>query len=577
MSTIIPSTPASESLVQPYQPYLLLPGSDGVVDGEEKVWSDAATVFPVYDGVTNTLCDTVDFDTATVEDFIRWHSAHQVEYFTDGSRGSSITVPADNGTERPTGGVDRSSFTARYVDFGASGNNEIFLLSQDGDRVIRLNSLTYTEIARLSIADQRALASLSEFRETVGSEMDLLPDTTATQATAVTDARQTMIDQADTFIDAIKADINAIEAEIGQTIIGSTEVEQQLTRDAFLSDASVRGDYWPYFFIEQIELYKAKFENMALFNQDRILTELNEIKDRFDRFVQYYSFPSEGTNTTGLKENINASDSGTTVSAGLSVFLRVESSLFELGLEKAYIATTGTFLTHSEIIQKAYDTDTATFLDLTTFLSNTSQGIETNTDPTVQATTGAVLSGPNMLFLVQNHRSQELEAEAEAKSEELNQSNKLLEDYGLMQNMINDTLNVFSSDGSSTDETHALLGETDVNNLNTDDHPLGYTIASMFDTSANADNAGHPVEVGKSITRPTASLGTTTSDTLTAQSRTYWDSFASTLGDMTKNISQDSEIRLDEVSTLNKSKNRAFDLGSNTLSKLTDILRNITS
>ena len=79
------------------------------------------------------------------------------------------------------------------------------------------------------------------------------------------------------------------------------------------------------------------------------------------------------------------------------------------------------------------------------------------------------------------------------------------------------------------------------------------------------------------ITRPTAYIGSTASSVLNAKSRTVWDGLATTMGDTTKIISQDSQIRMDEIAKINKAKNRQFDLGSNTLRKLTDILLNITT
>ena len=559
---IAPVTPRSESLTAPIQPYGQLPGSNGVVPGQEKIWSDAEIVFPTYDGATNRLPATPpNFGSATATDFLNWHSAYQAEYLaTDApnpprypqapSLRSTTQVPNE-----PSG-----QLTVHYKDFG---NGDVFVLSQDKTRVFRIASMTYEEVAKLSIEDQRALAGLTIFKNNVAIPMGLRPTGNET----VSAVRTEMGGLVDTVINQIKAAV-------------PDNLETPAQRNRFMSDPSSRVELAHFLFLEQLELYKTKFQGMAVFKKDEIAKDINAIAERFARFQRYSTFAAEGTPTGGgLTPNVNAVDGGATVGTAVGILLRTETTLYNMALQKAYIVATGTNLASADIINKSFDTANNTYLSASQAMANARAGVVTNTAPAVTSVVGQPLDGPMMIFFLQNYNSQEREAEADAKAEELNQSNRLLQDYSLMQKMLNDTLKQFNPTNADPNETKTLLGASTATQLNTalsGTHPNGYKVASMFDTSANATNVGHPIEVEKGIVRPTQNLGSTTGSGLVAHKRSSWDAFASNLGDMTRTLGQDSQIRMEEIAQLNKQKNRSFDLGSNTLNKMTELLRSMT-
>ncbi len=59
--------------------------------------------------------------------------------------------------------------------------------------------------------------------------------------------------------------------------------------------------------------------------------------------------------------------------------------------------------------------------------------------------------------------------------------------------------------------------------------------------------------------------------------KTIWDALAVQLGESTKIIGQSSQIQMDAINKLSQEKNRHYELGSNVLNKMTEILRSITS
>lgn len=575
-----PNPPRSETeLTSPYQPYQKLPGapSDNAPNGNPgqsippvpnlpSVWEDAVLVFPRIDGTTNVLDWTPDFASATAGDFMGWHSAHQVEYLATGiGTAGYIDPPLSRETTSVT--VDSIDYDVYYKDFG---NGEIFLLSQAQDRVYRLNTLLYADIAKMPLADQIALAALPDFAELIGEPMNLQPTGTQTVESARTDMQALVQSKIDEIL----------------SILGITQATADADRDTFLETPTARAGLYHLLFTEQLELYKLRLDNMALFNEDKISLDLDEILERFVRYQRYLNFPTEvppASSFGDVTENVNSSDGGETVRTGAGVFLKVETQMYELALQKAFIVATGTNLTFSQIVAKAYDTANTTFVDYSTLFDNVNTGTEINTNPSVLAFRSIPLDGPNLLFMLQNLSSQEAEAEAEGKTEELNQTNRLLEDYSAMQRLLNDTLKEFDPAVETDEEededpqTLTLLMKTRLSELNTEDHPNGYVIASMFDTLANVNNPGHPIEVEKDIIRPTEIMTVGGSDLLLPHTRTYWDALAINLGDTTKTISQDSQIRMDEINNLNKTKNRTFDLGSNSLNKLTEILRSIVA
>jgi hypothetical protein len=54
-----------------------------------------------------------------------------------------------------------------------------------------------------------------------------------------------------------------------------------------------------------------------------------------------------------------------------------------------------------------------------------------------------------------------------------------------------------------------------------------------------------------------------------------WEGYGQTLADAVTLLSQDSQIKMNDVNSLDKQKNRHFDLANGALQKLSEILNNI--
>lgn len=554
------------------QPYQILPGS-GVDLLDPQIWQDAETLFPFFDGDNNshvnfapTLPD--NYATAGGAEFARWHSAHQLAYLKDPSFQQTATVPDD--------GADTGLADVRYVTFT---DGVTAVLSVDGDRVYILNNLTPTEIARMSLEDQRAVVAAPGFQTLVAAPYSLVPDTVTGYAIPPNDAITVMATP-----EAARAGAMAVVDEL-RAVITASPSYQAGERDTFLGDPTRRGDLYHYFFLEQLDLYALRLDAQAIFNLDRIKEDIEEITDRYIRFERYSSVTDPVDNGSALfPSGMNSTDSPSlaisntdTIGRGVDVFLRAESTLWEKAVQKSFTVQTGLGLEFSKILRNIYDAGNATFYDY-----KTGFGLITliGNPATIEA---SKLDGAGILSTLQILENYEKEAEAEALSEELNQIDRLLKDYAEMQRMINATLKEFQpvadTEDDDEEEVLSLLNLSTVSQLDTDDFPTGIYTAAMFDETASVanNNSGHPEEQlasGLGYSRPTENIAT--AGILERHAKRVWDSLAINLGDATKLLGQENQIKMDEINSMSKEKNRNYDLASNTLNKLAELVRAIT-
>ncbi|MEL6683368.1 MAG: hypothetical protein AAFQ09_12110, partial [Pseudomonadota bacterium] len=106
-----------------------------------------------------------------------------------------------------------------------------------------------------------------------------------------------------------------------------------------------------------------------------------------------------------------------------------------------------------------------------------------------------------------------------------------------------------------------------------------------------ASTVGHPIESLRGINRPTFDiidpddgqeidvfLPEDAEDLeleLSRRSQNSWNIFASQLADTVTQINQESQILTNEISSLNRERNRHFDLANNSLRRLNDALLTI--
>lgn len=563
-------------------PYTMLPGATGVDYTNPQVWIDARLLFEgaVLDPLTGLYPDRPNFTAPTgqtyvsIADFSVWHSQHQAEYILE----NGITVfsppPAAPGGPPPLG-----ARTVHYVPFD---NGPTVVLGQDGRTTYQIESLKLSDIATMPLADQEALAGLAVFQAQAAG---LLVRPAAGET--LQDTRNDMLDLVDAVISKIASSTNYSANDRNEFL------------KSFLFDQSARVRYYPHFFIEELTLYKLRLENMALFSEARIKTFLDDLEERFDRIKSYHDVSPETDRGNGLPGGVNAYDGNTekpTMGRGLGVFIEMESQLFQISLSRAYVASTGTAVepVKGKLISTQAIIDAAVYYEPTDPLQMNKKftSFETlldaqSTDIYGRVTSGAsnqrLLEGPNLIFILQTFDNYEAETQAQIKSEELQQQSALLKDYSRMQELLNGTLSKFEpvpdvEDKDTPAEKHTLLDLTVVSSLTTEQK----RVAAMFDTTASSvsTNTYHPIEVAKSSDspgsfRPTVEIAS--SGTLVSHEKTVWDALAVQLGDATKIIGQSSQIQMDSINKLSQEKNRHYELGSNVLNKMTEILRAITS
>ena len=426
-------------------------------------------------------------------------------------RGTSSSVVDADGT-----------FTLRSASIGTDPQpflNLHAVLSANGLRPIVINMLSITDMAALPLADQRAVAAHPVFRAEFAVPLGLLPDTTVTTTSAARDQMRALVQER---LDVIRA-------------APSFQPGRQADFD---SDPALRADLYHYLFTGQLQMLLDRLDNMAIFSPDMIRSEADEILTRFSRLERFMGLTPEGTDTafggSGLPTGVNATDGGDSIRSAQNVLKGVELRLFDLARTARDVAVTGRY-------------------------------------------EGRRVDTPDMVFLFQTFQNYANEAEAEGKSEELKQLQRLLEDYTAFQRLLNATLQVFDpvklADPDEVEEL-GLKGQTTVNaQFDANERRL----IAMFDsrlTAAVANNSGNPVETERALDRPTeALLGI--GILLRPYAKTVWDALARNIAEATKILNQDSQLRMDEISRINREKNRNYDLATNTLNKMADVLRSI--
>lgn len=526
---VIQPTPGDAKAI----PYLNQVTSTTVTTLNPQSGIDDAALFARFNGTTNLLPDRpANFTTATGTDFLNWHSFHQIEYLNE--RGGTI-VTTDNGV----------NFNVQYARLGNDADplkNLHVVRSQDGLRLYVLNHLQPADIAKMPFADQRALSGLAEFRVVVADRIGLVPNSATTDAT--------------TQRNTLKSVLNGYITNVIRAAADFVGVPNEATKDAYFeADPAERRAKYHYLFIQQFEYLMADLDSMAVFHPDTIEQKGLSILNRFNQLAKYrdLSAQTNGPFTTvhgpNFQYSVNSLDNQTSVNKAADILLGAELRLFELAKSTQQIVTTGTYQ-------------------------------------------GRKLDTPNMTFLLQTFNNYRDEAEAEALSEELNQYNQLLQDYTQFQKMLNQTLrgyNPIKLADKDDIEKLPLLGASyspEKAPIVKYDSSTQYTateqrIIAMFDktlTSGNpaGSNKFHPIERSKTLTRPTENIidGTLTP---VAYEKPTWDRLTVNIANATKVINQDTQLRMDDINSLNKSKNRHYELATGSLNKLANILRAITT
>ena len=232
----------------------------------------------------------------------------------------------------------------------------------------------------------------------------------------------------------------------------------------------------------------------------------------------------------------------------------------------------------------------------TTFLTQEKEILKLAQDAYALAQPNAVLAGtrqnldvPNLIYLFMLYANLTGEAEIQADTEEVNQTNALLQLYSQMQNIINQTVGSYGSDNT---QTRPLQGSSGIKDKNGNTYLTAQEIAvvKLF-TSGDPAPVPNPIEIMKGIGRTTSDTGgfitapdNDPGDNYTSQGSTendqlslHWSNYGTSLSDTVNTLNQDSQIKMNDIDSETKQKDREFDLANNALSKMSDIVQQIAN
>ncbi|MEJ1160512.1 hypothetical protein [Prosthecomicrobium sp. N25] len=329
----------------------------------------------------------------------------------------------------------------------------------------------------------------------------------------------------DTYLDAradAKADVDAAISAINSTHTGRLD---QLAYD----NPPVRNYE---IFLKELNNIKTRLDNQAVFSQKDIDAQIALIKTRYDRALAFAVTTQESLSTRfpfGTQwVNVVSTDSGQTIANGFKAFMEQEKRILALDNDRLRIAATGT------VADKRLDV-------------------------------------PTLVFMLQLNYNLTVEARVIAETEEVNQQNALLQTYAVMQQIVNDVAGKFNPE--ETDEQRNVLGNTtdneSVSNLTVDQRK----IVSMFEDALGG--IAHPIESMRGADRPDEDMFNNAGNYLEKHYKTTWDSLGTRLSDTVTIINQQSQIKMNDINSLNKQKDRHFDLATGALSKLFDTIQSI--
>lgn len=190
------------------------------------------------------------------------------------------------------------------------------------------------------------------------------------------------------------------------------------------------------------------------------------------------------------------------------------------------------------------------------------------------------LDVPNLIYQLQLTYEAQNEGIADAGTELIRQLHALLQDYGVMQRIINDQIQIYDPEDADEELDFASLGSFSAKER--------YVLA-MFatDSGANPDVA-HPVESFFEIDRPREqfydyqSISPPIGAGITyyyvnpvERRKNHWDQYSTQLADAVTLLNQRNQILQNDIENATKQQNRHFELGNNALRKMNDMLMTI--
>lgn len=306
-------------------------------------------------------------------------------------------------------------------------------------------------------------------------------------------------------------------------------------------------------FTRQLDILASQLDTNLMVDPTQIRSRLSALKDRFDRAFAFWDVrpPKEVPAHMGLPD--------VTITTHYDVITQ-DGSLG--GIQSAY----QTFIAQERRIA-----------DLAVERMALARQLD--------GSHGARLDVPTLVYKFQSLYNFTLEAEVVMETEEVNQQNALLKTYAAMQALVNRTLGLFEN---PNDERKTILGyNDDALGLEPRGEPPQnpgmpterQILISMFENNLGAGQK-HPLERLKGVDRPVENIfdvqpGTHQNFNLVFLNHGQWNMFSTRLSEAVTILNQNSQIKMNDINSLDKQRNRHFDLANSALAKMNEIIQSI--
>jgi hypothetical protein len=298
-------------------------------------------------------------------------------------------------------------------------------------------------------------------------------------------------------------------------------------------------------FVTQLNILKEQIANSAIVSPADIQKKVDELRGRFNRLFAFYN----------VKEDTPFPKAMGNPNSVINVYTNVISQKGDLtGIKHGY----DVFLAQEKRIAELAEARMKLVRDNGIF-------------------NGKNLDVPYLVYKFQSLYNLSLEAQVVAETEQVNQQNDMLKTYAAIQDIVNRTLSAFPK---ADDTKKGVLGKSvdDTPSLTQEEMQL----LSMFEDNLGISNNGqkHPMEVLNNISRPmfnffNSDSGNNENYDLNQFTHTQWSTFGTRLSETVTLINQNSQIQMNDINSLDKERNRHFELANNALSKMADIIANI--
>lgn len=410
------------------------------------------------------------------------------------------------------------------------GNATITTDFATGSKVYYLTSMTKADFAKMSGDDQnRVLALANQEIQTSSGGIT----TTAKRYPALYDHLKTL---------GLLSNVTAAQSLITTAKTELATIVSNLRQSAFdTSSEATNGGKWTVdtqkqVFEAQFAILEAQISAGGLFDEQAIADKISRIQNSIKRWSAFYPVLTEDY-YKGWPTNVQSATSDNKAFAQARIRLIEQENLILKNMqERQNIATSNMF-------------------------------------------GGKQLDGPTIVFLFQQRYEKQVSAQTAADTEELNQINDLLKTYAAFQQVINKTLGQFDS-GNSNEKK-----QIDITQITDNTQRRAITMFSLYmgtqpRPGPRPEAWFHPIEtLHLNGSRERWSIIADKSDTEVGgalpQPQNFWSNISSSLNSTVTTLNQVAQTKMNDINSVDKQKNRHFDLANGALSKLSEMLQTL--